>query len=292
MNYRITHTTRYTYRAAVPICYNLARLTPRSTEVQRLLSGKWEFEPVPAAITGRRSDYFGNEVTYFTVDQLHQRLDTTVRSEVQLFPRAGLRVENTPAWEAARERVHRDRGRAGLDAYQFTFDSPHVVRSDTLRDYAAPSFPPGRPLLDALLDLTRRIHADFQYDPAATTVSTPLHEVLRNRRGVCQDYAHLQIGCLRSLGLPARYVSGYIHSPANGADGALVGAQASHAWVSCYCPGLGWIDLDPTNNMVPALEHITLALGRDYDDISPLRGIVLGGGEHTVEVTVRVERVE
>lgn len=292
MNYRITHTTRYAYRAAVPICYNQARLTPRSTDVQRMLLCKWEFAPVGATITGRRSDYFGNEVTYFTVDQLHQCLDTTVYSEVQLFPRTAVRAKDTAAWEVARERVRRERGRTGLDVYQFTFDSPHVARSDALRDYAAPSFPAGRPLLDALLDLTRRIHADFQYDPAATTVSTPLHEVLRNRRGVCQDFAHLLIGCLRSLGLPARYVSGYIFSPANRGDGALVGAQASHAWASCYCPGPGWIDLDPTNNMMPALEHITLACGRDYDDISPLRGIVLGGGEHTVEVTVRVERVE
>jgi transglutaminase-like putative cysteine protease len=187
-----------------------------------------------------------------------------------------------------REALCVDRSAEGLEACQFAFDSSSIKVNAELASYAVPSFAPGRPLLEAALDLTGRIHRDFRYDPSATSLATPLEEVLALRRGVCQDFAHLQIGCLRSLGLSARYVSGYLHTVPPAGSARLVGADASHAWVSLYCPGLGWIDLDPTNDMIPQEMHIVLAWGRDYDDVSPIKGVNLGGGRQSVRVAVSV----
>ena len=175
-----------------------------------------------------------------------------------------------------------------MAASQFVFDSPYIPTGDRFAAYAAPSFPPGRPVFEAVLELTSRIHAEFCYDPTATTIATPIKEVLEQKHGVCQDFAHLQIGCLRSLGLAARYVSGYLVNLPPPGKPRLVGAEASHAWISFFCPGFGWIDLDPTNNQVPSDRHIVLAWGRDYDDVSPLKGVILGGGNHTVKVTVEI----
>ncbi len=177
---------------------------------------------------------------------------------------------------------------AERDAYSFVFDSPYVPRDEALADYAAPSFPPGRPLLAAVFDLTTRIHREFRYDPRATTVATPMRKVLARRAGVCQDFAHLQLGCLRALGLAARYVSGYLVTEPPPGKARLVGADASHAWLSVFCPAWGWIDCDPTNDQVPGDRHVTLAWGRDYDDVCPVRGIVLGGGRSTLKVSVDV----
>jgi len=175
-----------------------------------------------------------------------------------------------------------------LDAGEFAFDSPLVPLDTPFTDYARESFPPGRNLLAAVLELTARIHRDFKFDPTATTVATPLARVLEQRRGVCQDFAHLQIACLRSLGLPARYVSGYLETVPPPGQAKLLGADASHAWVSFFCPGLGWIDVDPTNNLLPSMQHITLGWGRDYGDVSPIRGVLVGGEEHTLTVSVDV----
>ncbi len=179
----------------------------------------------------------------------------------------------------------------GLEAYEFTFDSPHIRKSDELADYAEPSFPRNRPLLQSVLELNSRIHADFKYVPESTTISTTLPEVMKLRRGVCQDFAHLMIGCLRSLGLSARYVSGYLRTLPPPGKPRLVGADASHAWVAVYFPGVGWVDFDPTNDKIPSTEHITLAWGRDYGDVSPIRGSLLGGGGQTVRVSVDVEEI-
>jgi transglutaminase-like putative cysteine protease len=177
----------------------------------------------------------------------------------------------------------------GLDAYQFVFESTRVRPGAEFAAYAAESFLPERPLTEALLDLTRRIHQDFRFDSKATTVRTTPEEVLRLGRGVCQDFAHLQISCLRSLGLPARYVSGYLRTyPPPGRE-RLVGADVSHAWLSVYCPGAGWLDVDPTNNLIPSQSHVTLSWGRDYADVSPVRGVILGGRDHTIEVGVDME---
>jgi transglutaminase-like putative cysteine protease len=189
-----------------------------------------------------------------------------------------------------RDQLPADRNPTVLDAYQFVFDSRYVRSSAELADYARPSFTPGRPMLDAVLDLTRRVHQDFRYDQRATTVTTPLREVFAQRRGVCQDFAHLEIGCLRSLGLAARYVSGYLCTDPPPDQVRLVGADATHAWLSVYCREFGWIDVDPTNDRMPSDQHILLAWGRDYDDVSPIKGVILGGGQHVVKVAVEVTR--
>ncbi|HTF67752.1 MAG TPA: transglutaminase family protein, partial [Edaphobacter sp.] len=181
---------------------------------------------------------------------------------------------------------------AGLEAYQFVFESPRIRIRPEFAAYALQSFTPGRPLAEALLDLTARIHKDFRFDSKVTNVRTPTEEVFRKRRGVCQDFAHLQIACLRSLNLAARYVSGYLRTYPPPGRPRLVGADASHAWVSAYCPGIGWLDMDPTNNLVPSDGHVTLAWGRDYGDISPLRGLILGGGAHTLKVSVDMEPLD
>jgi len=175
-----------------------------------------------------------------------------------------------------------------VEPYQFVFDSPQVRVSFELADYARESFKNGTPLLAGTKDLTRRIFTDFTYDPKATTVATPLEEVLMTRRGVCQDFAHLGIACLRSLGLPARYVSGYLRTRPPEGQPRLVGADASHAWFGVFNPGTGWVDFDPTNNVQPAEEHITVAYGRDFGDVSPVAGILTGGGKHNVKVSVDV----
>jgi transglutaminase-like putative cysteine protease len=239
-------------------------------------------------VSTERTDFFGNPVTFFTIQEPHHELTVTAHHMVSVSPFALPEPAQTPAWEEVRQVLSSDRGPRSLDVYQFVFDSPYVTTDPELADYAAASFAAGRPLLEAVLDLTRRIHTDFRYDTKATTVATPLSEVFSARRGVCQDFAHLQIGCLRSLGLAARYISGYLLTTPPPGQQRLVGADASHAWLSVYCPGFGWIDVDPTNNQVPSDQHILLAWGRDYDDVSPIKGVILGGGQHTVSVAVDV----
>jgi transglutaminase-like putative cysteine protease len=289
MIYRVTHTTTYDYSQNVTLCHNLAHLIPRSSPRQLCREMELHVLPTPA-VTNSIIDYFGNPVTFFTVQEPHRKLVIRAEhtTEVQAFPPP--EPHYTPRWEDVRDRLHVDRGADSIDAYQYVFDSPYVRTSGELAAYASPSFPQGRPFLEAVLDLTARIHSEFHYDPKATTLSTTVSEVLAGRRGVCQDFAHLQIGCLRSLGLAARYVSGYLLTePPEGRE-RLVGADASHAWVSVYCPGSGWIDVDPTNNTIPLEEHILLAWGRDYDDVSPVKGVILGGGKHQVRVNVDVNR--
>jgi transglutaminase-like putative cysteine protease len=289
--YRVTHTTTYTYREPVSLCHNLAHLTPRPSARQTTDDFRLLIDPDPAVVH-ERADFFGNPVTFFTVQEPHTKLTVRAEHVTAVRPFDPPDPAATPPWEAVRDALRAARTPTALDAYQYAFDSPYIKSSAALAEYAAASFPPGRPLLEAALDLTGRIHRDFRYDPKATTLSTSLAEVLVGRRGVCQDFAHLEIGCLRSLGLAARYVSGYLLTrPAAGKE-RLVGADASHAWVSVYCPGWDWIDLDPTNDLVPSAEHILLAWGRDYDDVSPVKGVILGGGDHRIAVSVDVVRVE
>ena len=197
-------------------------------------------------------------------------------------------AHTTPAWETIRDRLTQDRAANWLEAYQFAFDSRFSVADPRYGEYAKSSFTPGRPVLDAALALTHRIHEEFVYDPRATTLTTPVAEVFANRRGVCQDFAHFQLACLRSLGLAARYVSGYLSTVPPPGKARLIGADATHAWVSLFCGEAGWVDLDPTNDQIPAERHVLLAWGRDYDDVSPLKGVILGGGQHRVGVTVDV----
>ncbi|HTQ04155.1 MAG TPA: transglutaminase family protein [Polyangiaceae bacterium] len=290
MVYRVSHLTSYRYAQAVSICHNEARLTPRTTSHQRLLRSQLLVEPV-VATHDRGVDYFGNGVHWFSLQEAHTHLDVTAVSEVDVTPFQAPALALSGAWEQVRDRVCEDRSAEGLTAYEFVFESPHVRFDTDLVAYAQPSFPRGRPLLEAVLDLTKRIHKEFQYQPGSTTVATPLREVLRARRGVCQDFAHLQIGMLRSLGLSARYVSGYVYNQPREGEKKLTGADASHAWVGVYCPDFGYVDFDPTNGVIPSDEHVTLAWGRDFSDASPLKGVILGGGEHTVSVAVDVSRV-
>jgi transglutaminase-like putative cysteine protease len=220
------------------------------------------------------------------------------QSDVELAPAPRFDPARSQPWEEVAAGVRLARTPEALEAFEYVFDSPFVAASEALAAYARPSFAAGRTLAAAVLDFSRRIHAEFHYDPEATTLETPVEDALRERHGVCQDFAHVMIGGLRSLGLPARYVSGYLKSRRNTRPDAkpagddLVGSEASHAWVAAWCPTLGWIEVDPTNDLVPSDRHIVLGYGRDYDDVSPVKGVTLGGGSHTVEVAVEVAPIE
>ncbi|MBM4069023.1 MAG: transglutaminase family protein [Planctomycetes bacterium] len=291
MIYRITHVNTYRYSEPVTSCQNLAHLSPRETPRQTSLQSQILVQPSPAVMSSRQ-DYFGNPVSYFAVQEPHRSLTVTATSQVQLRPEPTPEPALTPPWDDLACLRPRPGSPEDVEASPFRFDSQYVERHADLASYARPSFLPGRPILDAVLDFTRRIHAEFRYDKTATTTATPVLEVLRHRHGVCQDFAHLQIGGLRSLGISARYVSGYLLTTPPPGLPRLLGADASHAWVSFYCPGFGWIDIDPTNNAIPGDRHITFAWGRDYDDVCPLKGVILGGGKQVVDVGVSVVPVD
>src|ERR1039458_6711950 len=283
----ITHTTTYDYRSPGTVAHHLLRLAPRRLRRQVRLAHELDLQPAPASLN-RHTDYFGNETAFVIFEGAHRQLRVTARSRVAVGAAFIPDAAETLAWESVRNLCRTDLSAAVVDAGEYTFGSPLVPLDKPFTDYARESFPAGRSLLDAVLDLTARIHRDFKFDPTATTVATPLTQMLEQRRGVCQDFAHLQIACLRSLGLPARYVGGYLETVPPPGQTKLIGADASHAWVSFFCPGLGWIDVDPTNNLLPSLQHITLGWGRDYGDVSPIRGVLVGGGEHTLSVAVDV----
>lgn len=287
MSYSITHRTVYEYPAPVTVSHHVARLNPRETAAQTRESSSLEISPEPA-VRGERTDYFGNQLCFFSIQEVHERLEIVARSRVGIRAAKPPAPETCPGWEEVAGLFRDPVLPEVVEPYQFVFDSPQVRASRELARYALESFPKGAPLLAGAMDLTRRIHGDFQYDPKATTVATPLEDVVKNRRGVCQDFAHMGIACLRSIGLPARYVSGYLHTrPAEGRE-RLVGADASHAWFAIFCPGAGWIDFDPTNNLQAGEDHITVAFGRDFGDVSPVAGILTGGGKHAVRVSVDV----
>lgn len=290
MNYHVTHNTIYTYDEPVSVAHNLAHLLPRPAPRHTWLTSELKILPEPS-VRADREDFFGNRVTFFAIEEPHRSLNVTAMGDVELGPSEPLLLAPQISWEAACDLLRCDRRAETLNAYQYTFDSPGVRRGAELAAYALPAFGAGRPLLEAIQELTARIYRDFAYDPKATTIATPVVEVLECRRGVCQDFAHLQIACLRSLGLAARYVSGYLLTTPPPGMPRLIGADASHAWVSVYVPEMGWVDLDPTNNTMPSDRHITLAWGRDFHDVSPLHGVILGGGHHKVIVQVDVSPV-
>jgi len=291
MNYRVVHKTKYEYSGAVGLCHNEARLQPRELPNQHCFKSIVEIDPVPADYLERR-DFFGNRVAYFSIQQAHGSLVITATSDLSINPQQNLFEFGTdPAWEIVRDRLWSDLSPNTIEAMQFTLDSPMIHTNETLAAYGQPSFPPGRSMLEGVRDLMQRIYSDFTYDPEFTSIATPLSEVLQHRRGVCQDFAHLGIGCLRAQGLAARYVSGYLETlPAPGKE-KLVGADASHAWFSVYSPAAGWVDFDPTNNQMPSEQHITVAWGRDFSDVTPLKGVAFGGGEHQLEVSVDVAKI-
>lgn len=311
MKYCITHTTLYHYSQSVGLCQNEARLQPRNFWRQHCHNSRFDIKPTPMDFR-ERIDYFGNRVAYFAIQQPHIQLIVTTISEVTIFPRQNnLDLFNQMTWEQVRSLLqetplqgqsqsqqgqsqiqNQDQTLEILDARQYVLDSPMVTVTPELAGYAQSSFLPNRALMDVVHDLMQRIYTDFIYDPTFTTIATPLSEVLSFRRGVCQDFAHLAIGSLRAYGIAARYISGYVETLPEPGKQRLVGADASHAWFSVYIPGTGWLDFDPTNNTVPLDQHITLAWGRDYADVTPLKGIAFGGGQHTLSVSVDVLRLE
>jgi transglutaminase-like putative cysteine protease len=291
MRFRVTHTTEYEYRDPVALCRNQAYLLPRQTPWQNCRMSVLEIDPLPVDLR-ERIDPFGNRVSHFALQHTHNKLTVTARSdvEVQSDPER-VAAANQSSWDKLALQLRSDRSPASLAALPFLYDSPLAGSSPALRDYTQPSFPDGRPLAEAVTELMSRIYQDFSYQPGVTTVATPLSEVLEKRQGVCQDFAHLGVACLRSIGLPARYVSGYIETQPPAGQPRLVGADASHAWFSVFTGAAGWLDFDPTNNQLIAEQHVTVAWGRDFDDVSPLRGVALGGGKHSVKVSVDVERL-
>jgi transglutaminase-like putative cysteine protease len=285
--YRVRHVTTYAYEDPVSVSHHLLRLTPRNLPGQVCRETQISILPEPS-VTTTGSDYFGNIQTFFTLQEPHDSLIVEAASELEVHAAEPPDLSASPPWETVVESLVTDHSEGGLDAYQFVFDSQRLAASRELADYARSAFPTGRPLLQAVLELMRKIHRDFRFDAKATEVSTPVQEFFQKRRGVCQDFAHLQIACLRSLSLPARYVSGYLRTLPPPGQPRLVGADASHAWCSAWSPGAGWVDFDPTNNCVPTDGHITVAWGRDYSDVSPIHGVLLGGAKHTLDAGVDV----
>ncbi len=294
----VTHETRYDYAVPVSPAMHLAHLQPLADDSQQVAASTIDIEPAPDERRETR-DVYGNRRCSFAVIAPHRRLVVRATSRVAVAPRfAALQPAQGPAWEAVVQRL-RYVAQAGFEpAVEFTLPSPRVPRLEVLRAWALPSFPAGRTVAAGALDLMHRLHAEFAYDGQATQVDTPLAESFARRRGVCQDFAHVLAGALRILGLPARYVSGYLLTTPPPGAAALVGADASHAWVQVWAPGTpgvpadGWLDLDPTNDLVPGRDHVRLAVGRDYADVAPLRGVIRGGGTHTLAVGVHTRRVE
>ena len=285
MRYQVIHETSYKYETPVVLSQQLLHLTPRVLPWQQREQHQIGIHPEPAEMSSRE-DYFGNLVTQILLAAPHAALTVRAESRVAVEPHA--QPPAAEPWEVVRDRLKRVGAATLVEPAQYLFESPHVECFRELASYAAPCFPRARPIFEATRDLTRRIHADFKFDPKATSVSTPLREVLTKRHGVCQDFAHLMIGCLRSLGLAARYVSGYILTTPPPGRPRLVGADASHAWVSAYCGAAGWVELDPTNDCVVGDAHITLAWGRDFSDVTPMRGVILGGGDQELAIRVTV----
>ncbi|MCG8311847.1 MAG: transglutaminase family protein [Pseudomonadales bacterium] len=296
INYEIRHTTKYEYNNSVTQCHNLVYLLPRDTLHQKCSNVAVSVNPRPA-YSARRVDYFGNQTFYFSVERPHRSLTVTSRSRIQVEQeRPTLNLDFGVTCEQALGLMKDGRDEQTLVAREFMLDSPMVAAAPELEEFARPFFDPDRPLLSSTRELTTQIFKEFTYDPEFTSIATPLSEVLEHRRGVCQDFAHLAIGCLRSMGFAARYVSGYIETVPPAGQEKLVGSDATHAWVAVYSPGEGWFEFDPTNDKLAEEQHITTAWGRDYSDVSPLKGVIFGGGDQqmlsvAVDVNRRTERV-
>ena len=287
MRYRIEHSTTYRYAEPVSRCHNLAHLRPRDTQRQRCLTSHLQVSPVPA-VSNVHIDYFGNHVNHITIQAPHRELRLEAFSEVETVDALTYPpLDQGKSCGAVLRHLADDTDAQTLLAREYVLASPLVGIVDGLAEYARASFESKRPLVSATSELVARMHEDFTYDPEFTTISTPLTEVLAHRRGVCQDFAHLAIGCLRSLGFAARYVSGYIETLPPPGKPKMVGADESHAWFAVFTPDHGWVDFDPTNNSLVQQQHVTVALGRDYSDVTPLRGVIFGGGS-TQELKVSV----
>ena len=288
ITYEVTHRTRYRYESDVSDSYGQLHLLPRAASGQRCVVAEVSMTPAAADFRERR-DYFGNRVGYLAIHEPHRELSVTARSVVEIESR-GPAPAGLGSWEEARDAARDPALVDRLEAVGFTLDSALIGSAPHYADYAARSFTPGCGLLEALTDFCSRIHGDFAYMPGSTSVTTPLSEVFAQRRGVCQDFAHIGIACLRSIGLPARYVSGYLETEPSPGRPKLIGADGSHAWLSVLAGAAGWVDLDPTNDQLPGSRHIVTAYGRDYSDVPPLSGVIYTEGR-TESLQVRVDVV-
>jgi transglutaminase-like putative cysteine protease len=286
--YRITHRTAYAYEEEVSASYGRMRLLPRDLPGQRCVRSSVWVDPMPGDHS-QHVDLFGNRVDYFSIHDPHRELVITAESLVEVQAPLGLPLAGDVPWEQVAAAIGGG-GADDVDAVHFSLDSPVVAASPEFRAYASPSFAPGRPIVEAVLDLSQRIHREFEFVPGETKVDTPLAEVLAHRKGVCQDFAHVGIACLRSLGLPARYVSGYLETDPPPGMAKLVGSDVSHAWFSALVPGAGWVDVDPTNDQVPGERYIVTAFGRDYGDVAPVSGVIYTHGR-TTSLDVKVDVV-
>lgn len=292
MTYKVAHRTVYEYDRPVSASYGETHLHPREAPGQQTYVTTLAIDPVPEHYRERR-DFFGNRAAHFTVLEPHTTLTVASTSVVEVRGHDVAGAVGDLGWEDVRRLLHEDPGPDTIDARQFTLESPSVPAVDAVTEYAAASMRPGRGIVDALADLVSRIHADFEFSPGATTVSTPVEEVFARRVGVCQDFAHLTITGLRGLGLAARYVSGYLETLPPPGRPRLVGADVSHAWVSVHVPQVGWLDIDPTNDQFANERYVTVAWGRDYGDVAPLKGIIYTKGESShLTVTVDVARID
>ncbi len=289
MIYDISHQTTITYAFDVALSQHLLHLAPRPCLHQVTRHHALIIEPAPT-LSKNDVDFFGNPTTYLTIEEPHRKLSVTSTCQVEIHALPAPTPANTSPWEDVAGYLVKQSDPECLDASQYVFESPFTVSAQA-EAFAQESFPPGRPVLEGALDLMARIFTGFKYEGGVTDISTPIDRVLADKRGVCQDFAHLQIACLRAMGLPARYVSGYLRTHPPEGQERKIGADASHAWLAVWVPDHGWVDLDPTNNLMPGDEHITVAWGRDYGDVSPINGMVLGGGEHKVAVAVDVAPV-
>lgn len=290
MRYRVEHRNAYRYAEAVGLNFVEARLLPRPTPTQRVLEARLDIAPAVDELR-EREDAYGNRVVWFSLHQPHQALTVTARCLLQRDEAAPATGAEPMPWEAAVEAMNRAADAETRLAREFCLASPRVPIDDAFTAYVRASFPPGRPLAQALADLATRVRAEFAYRPMATDLDTPLTEVLEARHGVCQDFAHLCIAGLRGLGLATRYVSGWLETTPAPDEAPRLGADASHAWIAVYAPGAGWLDFDPTNGGACGPGHLTLAWGRDYDDVVPLKGVIFGAGAHGLEVGVTVTRL-
>ena len=291
MLYKVSHKTLYTYSGPVSLCHNMARLVPRNTGRQACKNSKILIDPYPDVLT-EYEDFFGNKVMYFAIQREHSDLRVTVLSEIEKSAHSApeINLYGNMSWEEVRRQLTAQ-GPAFIDALQYIPETPMTAISPPVAAYALESFTPGRPVFAAVHELMQRIYRDFTFHPGFTTVATPISDVMRDRRGVCQDFAHLAIACVRSMGLPARYMSGYLETlPPPGVE-KLHGVDASHAWFAVFIPDMGWVEFDPTNNQIPSEQHITIGWGRDYADIAPLKGVIVSTGGHKLSVSVDVRRI-
>lgn len=291
MKFEISHSTTYSYRLPVAQSQHVMHLEPRARPHQTVIHHSLLIDPAPVVRTVVR-DYFGNPTVLLRIDEEHREFGVHARSTVEVSETPPPDLDASVPWERVTDRDQRLNAESDLDVLQFTCRSRHTAATREIRAFAHRFFPAGRPVLAGAMELTRTMFAEFQFDGTATDISTPVTKVLEIKRGVCQDFAHLAIASLRTLGIPARYVSGYLLTRPPPGQPKLRGADASHAWLSVWAPETGWIDFDPTNGVIPTVEHITVAHGRDYDDVSPISGVLLGGADQRMSVAVDVDPVD